>query len=180
MPSDSKSNSYLSYCEEAALKSPMCFTLGAVLVKGGKVLGSGYNHHRTQYDGGRGGKRPVSMHAEMHAIYNACGARMPAFKTMCVQAKDTSVRWGVKGGAECTCESKPRRESQPWVSGPEPEPCLSPRGTGTAGTQKWKTEATQGWQQVQQQDCDGYLHLQSQPESEPARIDAADVAVRQY
>jgi len=52
----------------------MCFTLGAVLVKGGKIISSGYNHYRTHYDGSdtkkRGGK-PLSMHAEMHAIYNA-------------------------------------------------------------------------------------------------------------
>jgi len=52
----------------------MCFTLGAVLVKGGKIISSGYNHYRTHYDGGdskKRGAKPLSMHAEMHAIYNA-------------------------------------------------------------------------------------------------------------
>jgi deoxycytidylate deaminase len=29
----------------------MCFRLGAVLVKGGKVLSSGYNHQRPHYQG---------------------------------------------------------------------------------------------------------------------------------
>ncbi|KIM24527.1 hypothetical protein M408DRAFT_232496 [Serendipita vermifera MAFF 305830] len=70
----SKHQFYLSKCEDAASKSTMCFTLGAVLVKGGKIISSGYNHYRTHYDGddskNRGGK-PLSMHAEMHAIYNA-------------------------------------------------------------------------------------------------------------
>lgn len=61
-------------CEDAASKSPMCFTLGAVLVKGGKIIATGHNHYRTHYDGDdsklRNGK-PLSMHAEMHAIFNA-------------------------------------------------------------------------------------------------------------
>lgn len=47
-----KSQYYLSQCAEAASKSPMCFTLGAVMVKGGKVISTGYNHHRPHYDGG--------------------------------------------------------------------------------------------------------------------------------
>ncbi len=46
-----KTQFYLSQCAEAASKSPMCFTLGAVMVKGGKVISSGYNHHRPHYDG---------------------------------------------------------------------------------------------------------------------------------
>lgn len=46
-----KTEFYLSQCAEAASKSPMCFTLGAVLVKGGKVISSGHNHHRPHYDG---------------------------------------------------------------------------------------------------------------------------------
>ena len=46
-----KSQYYLSQCVDAASKSPMCFTLGAVMVKGGKVISTGHNHHRTHYDG---------------------------------------------------------------------------------------------------------------------------------
>ncbi|KAG8858927.1 hypothetical protein FRB96_004747 [Tulasnella sp. 330] len=71
-----KSQFYLQQCSDAASKSPMCFTLGAVLVKGGKIISTGYNHHRTHYDGSdssRGQRKPVSMHAEMHAIYSATG-----------------------------------------------------------------------------------------------------------
>jgi hypothetical protein len=58
----------------------MCFTLGAILVKGGKIISTGYNHYRTHYDGddskNRCGK-PLSMHAEMHAIYNAVVCYIP-------------------------------------------------------------------------------------------------------
>lgn len=79
-----KSQFYFSECVDAASRSPMTFSLGAVLVKGGKVISTGYNHHRTHYDGAdiskRGHRKPVSMHAEMHAIFNATGMS-PAFKT---------------------------------------------------------------------------------------------------
>jgi hypothetical protein len=79
----SKTLFYRSQCVEAASKSPMCFTLGACLVKGGKIISTGYNHHRPHYDGADAGKRghrkPVSMHAEMHAIFTATGMS-PAFK----------------------------------------------------------------------------------------------------
>ena len=79
----SKSQFYLSECAQAASKSPMCFKLGAVMVKGGKVISSGYNHHRPHYDGAEvhrhGHRKPVSMHAEMHAIFSFTGMS-PSFK----------------------------------------------------------------------------------------------------
>lgn len=77
----SKAQFYLQQCSDAASKSSMCFHLGAILVKGGKIISTGYNHHRTHYDGSdsaHGQRKPVSMHAEMHAIYNATGMS-PAF-----------------------------------------------------------------------------------------------------
>ncbi|KAI0772341.1 hypothetical protein BD413DRAFT_623058 [Trametes elegans] len=91
-----KTQFYLSQCAEAASKSPMCFTLGAVMVKGGKVISSGYNHHRPHYDGAEvkthGHRKPVSMHAEMHAIFTLTGMS-PSFKTQ-VQGME---RRGQKG-----------------------------------------------------------------------------------
>ncbi|KAI0363235.1 hypothetical protein BV20DRAFT_1031658 [Pilatotrama ljubarskyi] len=91
-----KTQFYLSQCAEAASKSPMCFTLGAVMVKGGKVISSGYNHHRPHYDGSEvrthGHRKPVSMHAEMHAIFSLTGMS-PSFKTQ-VQGME---RRGQKG-----------------------------------------------------------------------------------
>ncbi|KAI0651113.1 hypothetical protein C8Q79DRAFT_1107399 [Trametes meyenii] len=91
-----KTQFYLSQCAEAASKSPMCFTLGAVMVKGGKVISSGHNHHRPHYDGAEvrthGHRKPVSMHAEMHAIFSLTGMS-PSFKTQ-VQGME---RRGQKG-----------------------------------------------------------------------------------
>ena len=59
-----KTQFYLSQCAGVASKSPMCFTLGAVMVKGGKVISSGYNHPRPHYDGAEvrtHGHRKVSL-----------------------------------------------------------------------------------------------------------------------
>nr|GAT47965.1 predicted protein [Mycena chlorophos] len=61
---------YLSQCMEAASKSPMYYTLGSAIIKGGKVVSTGYNHQRPNYDTPGGGK-PLSMHAEMASIFNA-------------------------------------------------------------------------------------------------------------
>ena len=78
-----KTQSYLSQCADAALKSPICFTLGAVLVKGGKVSSSGYNHHRPRYNGAEvrthGHRKPVAMYAEMHAVFSLTGMS-PSFR----------------------------------------------------------------------------------------------------
>lgn len=93
-----KTQFYLSQCAEAASKSPMCFTLGAVLVKGGKVISSGYNHHRPHYDGSevrtQGHRKPVSMHAEMHAIFSLTGMS-PSFRKQ-VQGMERRVPQGTR------------------------------------------------------------------------------------
>ena len=76
-----KTQFYLSQRADAVSKSPMCFVLSAVLVKGGKVISSGYKH-RPHYDGAevrtRGHRKPVSMHAEMHTIFSLTGM-LPSF-----------------------------------------------------------------------------------------------------
>ncbi|OBZ74366.1 hypothetical protein A0H81_05492 [Grifola frondosa] len=94
-----KTQFYLSQCAEAASKSPMCFTLGAVMVKGGKVISSGFNHHRPHYDGAEvrkhGHRKPVSMHAEMHAIFNLTGMS-PSFKKQ-VQGMERRVPQATRG-----------------------------------------------------------------------------------
>ena len=105
-----KTQFYLSQCADAASKSPMCFTLGAVLVKGGKVISSGYNHHRPHYDGAevrtRGHRKPVSMHAEMHAIFSLTGMS-PSFRKQ---------RQGARAGAA------PQWQTQCFARAPPPPP----------------------------------------------------------
>ncbi|KAG8984782.1 hypothetical protein FRB93_006313 [Tulasnella sp. JGI-2019a] len=86
-----KNQSYLNACLDAAYKSHMSYTLGAVLVKGGKILSSGYNHHSSRHNGCAETTKSslsLSIHAEMHAISNALGNhsghrdRSPADKTL--------------------------------------------------------------------------------------------------
>ncbi|CDO77481.1 hypothetical protein BN946_scf184902.g15 [Trametes cinnabarina] len=112
-----KTQFYLSQCAEAATKSPMCFTLGAVMVKGGKVISSGYNHHRPHYDGAEvkthGHRKPVSMHAEMHAIFSLTGMS-PSFKTQ-VQGMERRV--------PPATPPEPRTKGSKGSAGPER--CLS-------------------------------------------------------
>ncbi|KAJ7730240.1 hypothetical protein DFH07DRAFT_969236 [Mycena maculata] len=64
-----KSQFYLSQCAEAASKSTMYYTLGSVLVKGGKVISTGFNHQRPNYDSLGKGMAP-SMHAGYRADYH--------------------------------------------------------------------------------------------------------------
>lgn len=114
-----KTQFYLSQCADAAGKSPMCFTLGAVLVKGGKIISSGYNHHRPHYDGlqvrTHGHRKPVSMHAEMHAIYALTGMS-PSFRK----------QQGARAAGKQSGETPPLKGSVPFAGGEgHPEQRLS-------------------------------------------------------
>ncbi|TFY56066.1 hypothetical protein EVJ58_g7869 [Rhodofomes roseus] len=121
-----KTQFYLSQCAEAASKSQMCFTLGAVMVKGGKVISTGYNHHRPHYDGSdvrtQGHRKPVSMHAEMHAIFNLTGMS-PSFKTQ-VQGMERRLTRGTRtqrAPPEHPAKGKPKKGCpgpEWWLSGP--------------------------------------------------------------
>jgi deoxycytidylate deaminase len=47
-----KTDNYLNLCLEQAAKSPLRYRHGAIIVHGGKVIGQGYNDHRSGFDGG--------------------------------------------------------------------------------------------------------------------------------
>ncbi|KAF1921126.1 hypothetical protein BDU57DRAFT_439618 [Ampelomyces quisqualis] len=47
-----KTDNYLNLCLEQAAKSPLRYRHGAVIVRGGKVIGQGYNDYRVGFDGG--------------------------------------------------------------------------------------------------------------------------------
>ncbi|KAI1136209.1 hypothetical protein F5Y05DRAFT_114165 [Hypoxylon sp. FL0543] len=51
-----KTNYYLNLCLEQAELSPLRHRHGCVVVKGGKVVGRGFNDHRPGYDGGGASK----------------------------------------------------------------------------------------------------------------------------
>ncbi|KAG1807107.1 uncharacterized protein BJ212DRAFT_1282465 [Suillus subaureus] len=105
-----KTDYYLSQCATAASKSSMTYHLGAVLVKGGKVISTGYNHHRTHYDGNdilkHGHRKLTSMHAEMHAIFSLTGMS-PSFK----QQVQLSLQ------RTAAAKRRPRFETRPTQAG---------------------------------------------------------------
>ena len=47
-----KTDNYLNLCLEQAAKSPLRYRHGAIIVRGGKVIGAGHNNHRSGFDGG--------------------------------------------------------------------------------------------------------------------------------
>ncbi|KAK3341849.1 hypothetical protein B0T25DRAFT_354784 [Lasiosphaeria hispida] len=47
-----KNDQYLNLCLQQAAQSPLFFRHGCIVVKGGKVIGQGFNDHRSGYDGG--------------------------------------------------------------------------------------------------------------------------------
>jgi deoxycytidylate deaminase len=47
-----KTENYLNLCLEQAAKSSLRYRHGAIIVRGGKVIGKGYNDHRSGFDGG--------------------------------------------------------------------------------------------------------------------------------
>ncbi|KAL8707451.1 MAG: hypothetical protein Q9220_007539 [cf. Caloplaca sp. 1 TL-2023] len=48
----SRNDMYLSLCLEQALLSPLHYRHGCIVVRGGKVIGKGYNDYRPGFDGG--------------------------------------------------------------------------------------------------------------------------------
>jgi len=57
-----KSDQYLNLCLEQAAQSPLFYRHGSIVVKGGKVIGQGFNDYRSGFDGGalKTGRLPVS------------------------------------------------------------------------------------------------------------------------
>jgi deoxycytidylate deaminase len=49
---DMKTDYYLNLCLEQAAQSPLRYRHGCIIVRGGKVIGQGFNDHRAGFDGG--------------------------------------------------------------------------------------------------------------------------------
>lgn len=56
-----KNDTYLNLCLEQAANSPLRYRHGCIVVRGGKVIGQGYNDYRSGYDGGalKSGQLPL-------------------------------------------------------------------------------------------------------------------------
>ncbi|KAF2799561.1 hypothetical protein K505DRAFT_294350 [Melanomma pulvis-pyrius CBS 109.77] len=57
-----KTDNYLTLCLEQASKSPLRYRHGCIIVRGGKVIGQGYNDYRAGFNGGalKTGRLPAS------------------------------------------------------------------------------------------------------------------------
>ena len=151
----SKSHFYHSECAKVAEKSPMCFKLGAIIVKGGKVISSGYNHHRPHYDGAEvrthGHRKPVSMHAEMHAIFSLTGMS-PSFRKQ-VQGVERRVPQRLTGGQVYPPPSTPDPRPPIPKGSAAPEGCLSgaPRYEELVQAQDTEEEVEGPWSELERQ-----------------------------
>lgn len=56
-----KTDHYLTLCLEQAANSPLRYRHGSIIVRGGKVIGRGFNDVRSGFDGGalKNGRLPV-------------------------------------------------------------------------------------------------------------------------
>ena len=63
----SRHTRFLSLAAAAAEQSPLETKHGSVLVRGGKVLGSGHNSDRSHYKAAPGDSSMVSLHSEVRA-----------------------------------------------------------------------------------------------------------------
>ncbi|KAI6368381.1 hypothetical protein MCOR25_004678 [Pyricularia grisea] len=115
-----KSDTYFNICLEQAALSPLRYRHGSIVVKGGKVIGKGFNDFRPGYDGGHvissqessrldqalpGTNAALSMHAEMaaiHAIVSKRGSvpisyigkarfRLPGKHLKCIEDVDHAI-----------------------------------------------------------------------------------------
>ena len=104
-----KSDNYLNLCLEQASLSPLTFRHGSVIVKGGKVIGAGFNDYRPGFNGGTlktgalnnsntasssnsGAAAALSMHSEMMAIHAALGNRAAAMRGTRPLLSNTSAK----------------------------------------------------------------------------------------
>ncbi|KAG8969573.1 hypothetical protein FRC03_002012 [Tulasnella sp. 419] len=145
-----KSDAYLASCVVAASKSDMTYTLGAVLVKGGKILSTGYNHHSSRHNGSDASKNTsLSMHAEMHAITNACRS-VGTSSSRRAPADNALVRPAPRQVLPSNFERKPRtprdpksgRRIRPFTEGPK----KIKRGGTVVAEQQYSTSAVAGTQ----------------------------------
>jgi len=102
----SKSQFYHTECINAASKSSILFTLGSVIVKGGKFVNSSFNRQRPRYGEtiSMTAASPVSIYVEMHTIFNVSGGKAPASKR---QVQPTFVQ----------CIKQPPHEDRSWPLG---------------------------------------------------------------
>ena len=64
----SRNDTYLSLCLEQASLSPLHYRHGCIVVRGGKVIGKGYNDYRSGYSGGAESTGQLSSAVHPHGV----------------------------------------------------------------------------------------------------------------
>ncbi|KAL8914336.1 MAG: hypothetical protein Q9172_007104 [Xanthocarpia lactea] len=139
----SRNDTYLSLCLEQASLSSLHYRHGCVIVRGGKVIGKGYNDHRPGFNGGAKNTRqlgmkgqdpalgtpgsslantPLSIHSEMMAITSA----LSLSSAIACQGTARSTQWLQKPLAYGTSKPTPT----PSIRLPKSRP---PRWSAVAG-----------------------------------------------
>jgi deoxycytidylate deaminase len=80
-----KTDNYKNLCLEQALLSPLKYRHGSIVVKGGKVIGHGFNDYRRGYDGGalKTGQLPIAAHKQKPSSKSAgSGGGFTAFEAV--------------------------------------------------------------------------------------------------
>lgn len=165
-----KSDSYLNLCIEQAALSPLNYRHGCVVVKGGKVIGQGYNDYRPGYDGGsvfktgtlpkaacafdackpddglvdhrRGGGHHANARLSMHSEMMAINSALASSNTL-VTSTVPHLRQSFKLPGDTKRKRALRREN---VSAYVQSVCLEvfgqdfQQGTGTAQAEEWRFE----------------------------------------
>lgn len=72
-----KTDNYLTLCVEQAAKSPLHFRHGCVIVRGGRVVGKGFNDYRPGYNGGtlKSGRLSRRYVNSVHAMESKRGTK---------------------------------------------------------------------------------------------------------
>ena len=75
-----RNDNYLSLCLTEATNSPLHYRHGAIVVRGGKVIGQGHNDYRSGFDGGalKSGSQVSSAHAGSKSKVKRNSASPPA------------------------------------------------------------------------------------------------------
>jgi hypothetical protein len=101
-----RQDTYLTLCLELASKSPLHYRHGCIIVRGGKVVGSGFYHYRPGFDGGhpKNGRTKGNRHIGQQDIKPkrksgarneascACGGGLDANMALSMHSKMMAIR----------------------------------------------------------------------------------------
>lgn len=91
----SPNDMYLSLCLEQASMSPLHYRHGSIIVRGGKVIGQGFNDYRSGYSGG------ALTTGKLRSVSAVNGPAVRALKTQCKDSTGRTKLRDSKGAGNC-------------------------------------------------------------------------------